>query len=155
MKCVLMALLALGMSVAFAEEEKPAYEDPNPFANYDPAMKSSIMSPLAVNWSRSADRQIAARTEESVLAEIVSSEENAMALLNKVKPAYKSEAIDLTQIAAVTQWVMGKEPFCLWFWKPSPAEGRKIWVAALQRKIAGTDDQYVRTFCRQQLDLCE
>ena len=60
----------------------------------------------------------------------------------------------LTQIAAVTQWVMLPEPNALCFWKPSPAAGRKVWVAALEEKIKATADDYIKTFCQQQLDLC-
>ena len=31
---------------------------------------------------------------------------------------------------------------------------RKLWVAALERARANATDDYVKTFCRQQLDLC-
>ena len=81
--------------------------------------------------------------------------ESATALLGKVKPAYESDPLVLTQIAAVTQWVMTDDPCFLCFWKPSPSAGRKVWTEALVRKIAESKDDYIRTFCRQQLDLCK
>lgn len=157
-KLIFAVVLAVG-AMAFAAEtkqaEKPKYVDPNPFAGYGPAMKSTEADPLAVNWSKAHDAEIAAATEEDVLVGCVESAESAATLLAKVKPAYESDPLVLIQIAAVTQWVMLPEPFFLWFWEPSPAAGRKVWTAALARKIAESRDDYVRTFCRQQLDLCK
>ena len=53
----------------------------------------------------------------------------------------------LTQIGCVTQLVMC--PKC----DKAPAR-RKLWIAALERARANATDDYVKTFCRQQLDLC-
>ena len=159
MKKLIFTMVMAAGAMAFAADtkpaEKPKYVDPNPYANYGPAMKSTDRDPLAVNWSKAHDAEIAAATAEDVLAACVADAESAAALLAKIKPAYESAPLVLIQIAAVTQWVMTPDPCFLFFWKPSPSDGRKVWSAALARKIAESKDVYVRTFCRQQLDLCE
>ena len=153
-----IALVLAAGAMAFAAEtkpaEKPKYVDPNKFANYELAMQDSPKTPFAVGWSQAHDAEIKAATEEEVLAACVADAESAAALLGKIKPAYESDPLVLTQIAAVTQWVMLPEPCWLCFWKPSPAKGRVVWNEALARKIAESKDDYIRTFCRQQLDLC-
>ena len=159
MKRLIFAMVMAAGAMAFAAEmkpaEKPKYVDPNPFADYDPARKDSPKAPFAVGWSKAHDAEIAAATEEDVLAGCVESAESASALLAKIRPAYETDPLTMVQIAAVTQWVMLPDPCFLFFWEPSPSEGRKIWTAALARKIAESKDDYIRTFCRQQLDLCE
>ena len=135
--------------------EKPKYVDPNPFADYGAAMTDSAKSPFAVGWTQAHDAEIKAATEEDVLSACVADAASAAALLGKIKPAYESDPLVLTQIAAVTQWVMTDDPCFLCFWKPSPSAGRKVWTEALARKIAESKDDYIRTFCRQQLDLCK
>ena len=145
---------AVAKPVAAKPAEKPKYVDPNPFADYGVAMRDSAKSPFAVGWSQAHDAEIKAATEEDVLAACVADAESAAALLGKVKPAYESDPLVLTQIAAVTQWVMTDDPCFLCFWKPLPSAGRKVWTEALARKIAESKDDYIRTFCRQQLDLC-
>lgn len=165
MKKLIFAVVMAAGAVAFAAVtkpvadakpvERPKYVDPNPFAGYPEAMKDSPKAPFAVGWSRQHDAEIAAATSEEVLAARVESAESAAALLAKVKPAYETDPLTMIQIAAVTQWVMTDDPCFLLFWKPAPSEGRKVWTAALARKIAESKDDYIRTFCRQQLDLCK
>ena len=159
MKKLIFAMVMAAGAVAFAAEtkpaEKPKYVDPNPFADYKLAMKDSEKSPFAVGWSQAHDAEIKAATEEDVLAACVADAASAAALLGKIRPAYESDPLVLTQIAAVTQWVMTEDPCLLCFWRPSPSAGRKIWTEALVRKIAESKDDYIRTFCRQQLDLCK
>ena len=160
-----IAMVVAAGAMAFAAETKPAaakpaaetpkYVDPNPFADYGVAMKDSEKSPFAVGWSQAHDAEIKAVTEEEVLAACVADAASAAALLGKIRPAYESDPLVLTQIAAVTQWVMTDDPCFLFFWKPSPSAGRKVWTEALARKIAESKDDYIRTFCRQQLDLCK
>ena len=129
--------------------------DPNPFADYGKAMASDKDSPMAVEWQGARAEAIAAATEPSILAAFVEDAESAAALLDKLQPAYATCPMVMTQIAAVTQWVMLPEPCFLFFWEPSPAAGRKVWVSALEMKIATSPDDYIRTFCRQQLALCQ
>ena len=159
MKKLIFAMVMAAGAMAFAAEtrpaEKPKYVDPNKFANYELAMKDSAKSPFAVGWSQAHDAEIKAVTEEEVLAACVVDAASAAALWGKIRPAYESDPLVLTQIAAVTQWVMTDDPCFLFFWKPSPSAGRKIWTEALVRKIAESKDDYIRTFCRQQLDLCK
>lgn len=153
MKNVLLAMALVVGGMALAEEAK--YVDPNPFADYGPAMQSTAEHPLAANWSRQHDAEIAAATTDEALAAQVADEASAAALLAKLKGAYASDPLVLTQIAAVTQWVMLPDPWYCLFWDGPHAAGRAVWTAALQKTIDGTKDEYVRIFCRQQLDLCK
>lgn len=151
-KLLFVMMLAAGMT-ALAEEAK--YVDPNPFADYGVAMRSTEKDPLAVNWSQAHDAEIKAGTTDEVLAGFVADDKAAAALLGKLKPAYESDPLVLTQIAAVTQWVMLPDPWYCILWKGEHAAGRAVWTAALEKKIAESQDEYVRIFCRQQLDLCK
>lgn len=152
----LVLTMALTASVAaFGEENKATYVDPNPYADYTLAMKSTTEQPLAAVWSKGADPAIAEATSEDALAAVVADAASADALLAKLRPAYETDPIVLTQFAAVTQWVMLPDPCFIFFWKPFPSRGRAVWTAALERKIAESKDQYVRILCRQQLDLCK
>ena len=146
-------LLTFSLLIALASSLTAA-ENLSKFANYEAAMKSDKNHPMAVEWHTAKGEEVEDATTESVLAAFVSDEESAKALLDQIRSAYTSDPIVMTQIAAVTQWVMTPEPCAFCFWKPSPAAGRKVWVAALKAKIASSDDIYVKTFCQQQLDLC-
>ena len=148
MKNVIVAVALVAGTLAFAA-------DPNPFADYGAGMRSTEENPLAVNWSQAHDAEIAAATADEVLAAIVAGAESADAVLDKVRPAYESDPLLLTQIAAVTQWVMLPDPWYCLFWNGPHAAGRAVWIEALTRKIATAKDDYVRIFCRQQLDLCK
>ena len=128
----------------------------NPYAGgYGKAMASEKGDPMAAEWQGEKKCEIAAATEESVLAAFVADAASAEALLAKIGPAYLGDPIVLTQIAAVTQWTMLSDPWYCLFWDGPHAAGRKVWKAALEKTIASAKDDYVRTFCRQQLDLCE
>ena len=153
MKNIILTLVTAACVAAFAEDAK--YVDPNPFADYDVAMQSTEKDPLAVNWSKQHDAEIKAATTDAALAAVVADAASAEALLAKVKPAYESDPLVLTQIAAVTQWVLLPDPWYSIFWGGAHGAGRAVWVAALERKIAESKDEYVRIFCRQQLDLCK
>ena len=150
MKNLVFALTAVAAMSLFAGIHA------NPYAGgYGKAMASEKGDPMAAEWQGERKCAIAAATEEGVLAAFVADEASAKALLDQLKPAYATCPMVMTQIAAVTQWVMLPEPFFLWFWQPSPAAGRAVWTKALEAKIAATNDDYIRTFCRQQLDLCK
>ena len=110
--------------------------------------------PTAVVWSAQNDESIAAATSDDVLAEFVDDDEAAAALLAKLRGAYATEPIVITQIAAVSQWVMEPDPCWLFFWEPSRSSGRKVWVKALLARAEGSDDMYIKTFCLDQLRWC-
>ena len=113
------------------------------------------VAPTAVEWQNKNMDKIAAATEPDVLAALVKDAATAEELLSKVGPAYAGDPLILTQIAAVTQWVMLPDPWYCLFWDGPNTAGRKVWVAALEKAIATTKDDYIRVFCRQQLDLCK
>ena len=104
--------------------------------------------PTGVEWQRVNDAELKAATTPAALAKFAESDAAADALLAQIGPAYKGDPLVLTQIAGVTQLVMC--PKC----DKAPAR-RKVWVAALERARDGAKDDYVRTFCRQQLDICK
>ena len=118
------------------------------FSDYGAAMAHHDGYQMAYEWQRQNPDAVKKATEPQVLAAFVASDAAADALLAKIGTAYDGDPIALTQIAAVTQLVMC--PKC----SKAPA-GRQVWVAALQRARAATDDGYVRTFCDQQLRLCD
>ena len=110
--------------------------------------------PTTVVWSAQNDEALSAATAEDVIAGFAASDEAASALLAKVKGAYASDPIVLTQVGAVSQWVMRPDPCWLFFWEPSPSSGRKVWVKALLSLAEKTGDEYIKTFCLDQLRWC-
>ena len=118
------------------------------YADYGKAMAHEDGYEMAYEWQQKNPKAVEAATRIEVLAEFVKDAASADALLTKIGTSYDGDPIVLTQIASVTQLVMC--PKC-----PKAAACRKVWVAALERARAGTDDGYVRTFCDQQLRLCK
>ena len=131
----------------FAPKPELAPSTATAFAGYGPAMKHHDGYDMAYEWQRREAKTIEGETRPAVLAKFVSSPEAADGLLARIGTSYDGDPLVLTQIAAVTQLVMtpncAKAPAC-----------RRVWVAALERARATTDDGYVRTFCDQQLRLC-
>ena len=142
------------LAVVFAGFSLFAAKDPNPYWDYGPAMRSVNGDPMAVEWQDDNRDLIEVSTCEDVIAGIVKDEVSATRLLAQLRGAYSSNPRAMTQIAAVTSWVMGEEPCWFCFWKSSPAAGRRVWVAALEKKLRMSSDEYVKTVCRQQLDRC-
>ena len=132
---------------AFEPKGELAPSNPTAYAKYETAMAHCDGVQMAYEWQRENPKAVETATKKETLAGFVKSPEAADALLAKIGTSYNGDPIALTQIAAVTQLVMC--PKC-----PKAPECRKIWVAALERARAGTDDGYVRTFCDQQLRLC-
>lgn len=160
--CPLSSVLRLTAALAFAVcvagcATEPKYgaftpkTTPQPstvaFADYGAAMAHQDGYQMAYEWQRANDAAVRAATTPETLKAFVASDAAADALLAKIGTSYDGDPIALTQIAAVTQLVMC--PKC----PKSPAR-RKVWVAALERRRAATDDGYVRTFCDQQLRFC-
>ena len=130
-------------------EPKPTLEKSNAeaFASYGPAMAHHDGYQMAYEWQKANPKLVEQSTKRDILVKFVVSDAAADALLAKIGTTYDGDPIALTQIAAVTQLVMC--PKC-----PKAPACRKVWVAALERARASTDDGYVRTFCDQQLRLC-
>ena len=103
---------------------------------------------MAYEWQRANTKLVADATKPEVLKAFVETPAAADALLAKIGTSYNGDPVALTQIAAVTQLVMC--PKC-----PKAPAFRKVWVAALERARAASDDGYVKTFCDQQLRLCK
>ena len=139
MKKLFLALFASSLLVACTTTKKDAY-DIRPDAAKD-------ATPTAVEWQNANDAKLAAQTKPDVLVKFVESPAAADALLAQVGVAYSGDPLVLTQIAGVSQLVMC--PKC-----PKAPAYRKVWVAALERARDAAKDDYVKTFCRQQLWWC-
>jgi len=131
----------------FAPKGELAPSKATAYADYGPAMAHADGYQMAYEWQRQNPQAVADATKPEVLAAFVKDAAAADALLAKIGTSYDGDPIALTRIAAVTQLVMC--PTC-----EKAKAARPLWVAALERARAKTDDGYVRTFCDQQLRLC-
>ena len=118
------------------------------YASYGAAMAHVDGYQMAYEWQRANPKLVEEATKPEVLKTFVETPAAADALLAKIGTSYDGDPVALTQIAAVTQLVMC--PKC-----PKAPACRKVWVAALERARAASDDGYVKTFCDQQLRLCK
>jgi len=133
---------------AFTPKGELAPSTGTAYADYGKAMAHQDGYQMAYEWQQQNPKAVAEATKPEVLAAFVKDDAAADALLAKIGTSYGGDPIVLTQIASVTQLVMC--PKC-----PKAPAARKVWVAALERTRAATDDGYVRTFCDQQLRLCK
>lgn len=154
---VLLAAAALLVAAGCATEPKyGAFEPkgelapstPAAYAEYGPAMAHTDGYQMAYEWQRANTKAVEEATKPQTLAAFVETPAAADALLAKIGTSYDGDPVALTQIAAVTQLVMC--PKC-----PKAPARRTVWVAALERARAASDDGYVKTFCDQQLRLCK
>ena len=145
-------LLVAGCATQKYGEFEPKCElgQPNATAyeSYGAAMAHVEGYQMAYEWQRANQKLVAEATKPEVLKTFVETPAAADALLAKIGTSYDGDPIALTQIASVTQLVMC--PKC-----PKAPACRKVWVAALERARAASDDGYVKTFCDQQLRLCK
>ena len=149
----LVLLLAAGCATEpkyGAFEPKCELGQPNAtaYASYGAAMAHVDGYQMAYEWQRANPKAVEEATKPEVLRKFVETPAAADALLAKIGTSYDGDPIALTQIASVTQLVMC--PKC-----PKAPACRKVWVAALERARAASDDGYVKTFCDQQLRLCK
>ena len=148
----LVLLLAAGCATQKYGEFQPKCElgQPNPtaYASYGDAMAHVDGYQMAYEWQRANPKLVEDATKPEVLKKFVETPAAADALLAKIGTSYDGDPVALTQIASVTQLVMC--PKC-----PKAPACRKVWVAALERARAASDDGYVKTFCDQQLRLCK
>ena len=147
-----VVLLVAGCATQKYGEFEPKGElgQPNAtaYASYGAAMAHVDGYQMAYEWQRANPQLVAEATKPEVLRAFVETPAAADALLAKIGTSYDGDPVALTQIAAVTQLVMC--PKC-----PKAPACRKVWVAALERARAASDDGYVKTFCDQQLRLCK
>ena len=111
---------------------------------YDIRPEAGDGVPTAVEWQNAHDKEIAAATQSPELAACVKTPAAADALLALVKPAYKTDPLVATKIAAVTQFVTGAKS----------ASGRAVWRTALLKAAKGSADAYRTVFFLEQLRWC-
>lgn len=148
----LSAGAALGQDNAAAKPDpidpvKVQLKDPNPFANYGPAMQSSAAFPLTVNWQDAHRAEVAEATKHATLAKFLESDLTAGKLLAEVKEAYKTDPIVMMQIGAISQMVMCTK--C-----PKAPHNRAKWTQALLTAAKDTPDTYRKLFFLDQLRWC-
>lgn len=139
MKSLLIALVA-GLALIPCAQAAQEILDIRPGASAEKA-------PDAVHWQNANDAAIKAATAPEALAPFLAGAKAADALLAQVKPAYLTDPMVATQIAAVTQLVM--TPGC-----PKAAAARELWVEALLRAAEGSKDAYRTIFFLDQLRWC-
>ena len=137
------------------EPEMVQLADPNPFANYGPAMQSSDAFPLTVNWQDAHKAEIAAATSPETLLRLLR-KNNGKGLLDELRAPYHTDPIVMQQIAAMSQVVMDPAT-------PNAANLRACWTKTLIAKIhaakayissSQTCSAYHALFCLDQLRWC-
>lgn len=127
------------------------------FAGYEADMAQKYGSSMAVEWQNANDAALAEATAPDVLDAFVKDAASAAALLAEVKPAYATDPLKATQIAAITQRVMeGEKGWFSWmaFWRQSAASKRAVWSAALLEAARTAGDAYAVQFYLDQLRWC-
>ena len=127
------------------------------WAGYDSDMKALYGSETGVKWQNMNDASLAEATTPEALAKFVETPAAAAELLDSVKPAYASDAMKLTQIAAVSQFVMQDDCWCrkvFLFWTQTHDDQRRIWTEALLAAAKRATDTYVIVFMLDQLRWC-
>ncbi len=130
-----LALCALTLSPAFAS----VYDD-------DLTYTDALKAPTAAVWQEEQASAIASATAPEALEKVLASRTALEALLASVGEAYAGDPIKLTQIAAISQYVM--RPGC----NKAPAQ-RKAWSDALlqaaQQATAGYGEGFFRGLGRK------
>lgn len=156
-----LALLAAGC-VSAPEEKKPepvkaaaesvepvipkAVGDPNPFADYDLAMRPTKGLPMAVEWQKN-NQALADATKIDALKALLKDRPTVDALLAQVKPDYATDPLVATEIAAASQLSMCRK------WDGAPA-ARGLWTEALLDAAAKAPDAYRKMFFLDQIRWC-
>jgi len=147
MKRLMFVLMAVVAAVGFAGEKKDALD-------IRPEAAKMTDAPTAVEWQNANDAALAAATDDAVLAAFVADEVSAKALLAKVRGAYQTDPTVAFQVSAVSQWVMMDDPWYCLLWDGPHAAGRKVWTKALCTTIRSATDDYVKSFCLDQIRWC-
>jgi len=121
--------------------------DPNPFADYGPAMASDAKLPMAVEWHNRNAAALAKETDVESLKRLASSSADLENLLAQVKPDYQTDPMTAVRIAAVSQIAMCRK------WDGAPA-ARERWTALLLEASEKASDAYRKMFFLDQLRWC-
>ena len=139
-------ILVFALAVAAMAAAKADYNDIKPGS---PEAKA----PTAVAWQNANAKAIAEATSCETLAALAATPSASRILLAKLRGAYATDPMVMTQIGALSQWVMEADcPFA--FWRPSRAAARKVWVRALIEAAETAADDDIKTICLDQLRWC-
>ena len=152
MKRISLLLVAFTASVASAAKD-PTFVDPNEFGDYKVAMASCPGLPMAVEWQNSNNVELVAINDKWCKGVFAKGPCAIESYLEKIEGAYKSDAMVLTKIAALTQYAMtAKAPW--WSFGIGRSEERLMWTKALIKKACSSRDDYVKIFIVDQLRWC-
>ena len=139
-------ILVFALAVAAMAAAKADYNDIKPGS---PEAKA----PTAVAWQNANAKAIAEATSCETLAALAATPSASRILLAKLRGAYATDPMVMTQVGALSQWVMEADcPFA--FWRPSRAAARKVWVRALIEAAETAADDDIKTICLDQLRWC-
>lgn len=147
MNRILFAMLVAASMPLFAADDK--------LNDIKPGAAKKTDAPTGVEWQNANDEALAKETSDEALAAVVADKASAMALLGKLKGAYRTDAMTATKAAAVSQYVMiGSDAAWYEFWRTSRSDERDLWTDALIATAKGVKDAYVKQFCLDQLRWC-
>ena len=103
-----------------------------------------LPAPKTAEWQTENRAAIDAATAPAALDAVLATDASCDALCAEVKPGYAGDPLKLTQLAAVTVYVMERR---------NEAK-RARWIAALERAKEASKTNDVDTFFVQQLQVC-
>lgn len=128
----------------------PTYVDPNPYADYKVAMASVSNNPMAVEWHAANRAELDFVNDAWCRGVFAGGEKALMKHLDAVKGAYQSEPLELTRIAALSQYAMKtKAPW--WTFGLAKSKERVLLSKLFLKKASDSKDAYVQMFFIDQL----
>ncbi len=165
MKNLIFAIVAVAVS-AVSAQDAAMRKDENPYSNYNSGTARQKGMPMAVEWHFTDRKAIDDATAPEALEAILSDEAKVKELISKVKPDFKTDAMDAVRIAAISQYVMrglkqspkscGKAGDCSKTSCQSKccSKNRKLWAGELLAAACAADDDYVKEYYLDQLRWC-
>ncbi|MBO5643562.1 MAG: hypothetical protein J6S51_06130 [Kiritimatiellae bacterium] len=149
MKKLLFVAVLFSAAISYAALD-PTYVDPNPYADYKVAMASVSNNPMAVEWHAANRAELDLIDDAWCKGVFAGGEASLMKHLDAVKGAYISEPLELTRIAALTQYAMkAKSPW--WTFGFAKSKERVLLTNLFLKKASDPKDTYIQMFFIDQL----